>query len=459
MSGNMKGILAVLGCSLALFWPGALNFGFPGVMAPLWQEMFNVGRAAIGNTIFFMLAAVGIFMFLVGRWQERYGTRAMITLGIILCSFSVLMAAYASSVIMIYAWAFLTGLSSCFVYIPALTTVQRWYPQKKGLVSGLASMIFGLSAAIMSPLFAKMLVSLGYVSMCISITLLTLIIGLAGAYLARAPEAANFAAPGATATMATATVETETGTITTVAITTGVSTATAAQFSEERPLGADDSQGVDGPRDVDSNSDGNRLGMGQETSLTVGESLHTRSFWFLWITWALQGAAGIAMVTLSTAYGLSRGFTLESAIFILTAFNLTNGTGRLVSGILSDIIGRNRIMSIAFFGAGIAYFVFIWASSLAACVLLAAVVGFAFGTLFAVSAPLVADCFGLKHFGAIFGLAFAAYGFAAGLLGPTMSGYLLDITGDSFFPVFLYLGIFCVISALCIRNVLPAGRL
>lgn len=455
MSGNMKGILAVLGCSLALFWPGALNFGFPGVMAPLWQEMFNVGRAAIGNTIFFMLAAVGIFMFLVGRWQERYGTRAMITLGIILCSFSVLMAAYASSVIMIYAWAFLTGLSSCFVYIPALTTVQRWYPQKKGLVSGLASMIFGLSAAIMSPLFAKMLASLGYVSMCISIAVLTLVIGLAGAYLARAPDAADFAVPGATTTRATATRD-----IITVAITTGVSTATAAQFSEERSQGADDPQDADGNSDGNSgNGDGNRQGTGQETSLTVRESLHTRSFWFLWITWALQGAAGIAMVTLSTAYGLSRGFTLESAIFILTAFNLTNGTGRLVSGILSDIIGRNKIMSIAFFGAGIAYFVFIWASSLAACVLLAAVVGFAFGTLFAVSAPLVADCFGLKHFGAIFGLAFAAYGFAAGLLGPTLSGYLLDITGDNFFPVFIYLGIFCVISGLCIRHVLPAGRL
>lgn len=453
MSDDMKGVLAVLGCSLALFWPGALNFGFPGVMAPLWQEMFNVGRAAIGNTIFFMLAAVGIFMFLVGRWQERYGTRAMITLGIILCSFSVLIAAYASSVIMIYAWAFLTGLSSCFVYIPALTTVQRWYPQKKGLVSGLASMIFGLSAAIMSPLFAKMLVSLGYISMCISIAVLTLIIGLAGAYLARAPEAADFAAPGATATMATVTRD-----ITTVAIATGVSTATAAQSSAERPQNADDPQGADGHRDADSNSDGNRLGMGQETSLTVRESLHTQSFWFLWITWALQGAAGIAMVTLSTAYGLSRGFTLESAIFILTAFNLTNGTGRLVSGVLSDIIGRNRIMSIAFFGAGIAYFVFIWASSLATCVILAAMVGFAFGTLFAVSAPLVADCFGLKHFGAIFGLAFAAYGFAAGLLGPTLSGYLLDITGDNFFPVFVYLGIFCIISGFCIRNVLPAVR-
>ena len=71
VSGNMKAILAVLGSSVAIFWPGALTFGFPGVMAQVWQDMFHVGRGATGITIFFMLAAVGVFMFLVGRWQEH----------------------------------------------------------------------------------------------------------------------------------------------------------------------------------------------------------------------------------------------------------------------------------------------------------------------------------------------------------------------------------------------------
>jgi len=161
------------------------------------------------------------------------------------------------------------------------------------------------------------------------------------------------------------------------------------------------------------------------------------------------------MTLLSTAYGLSKGFAMESAILILTAFNLTNGMGRLVSGYFSDKIGRNRIMSMTFLAAGIAYFILPWADGLAACAFLAATVGFAFGTLFSVSAPLVADCFGLKHFGAIFGLSFAAYGFIAGPLGPALSGYLLDVTGDNFFLVFLYLGIFFFISSFCVRFVVP----
>jgi hypothetical protein len=50
-------------------------------------------------------------------------------------------------------------------------------------------MIFGLSAAIMSPLFGKLLISLGYISMNLSIAILTLVTGFAGAYLALAPGA------------------------------------------------------------------------------------------------------------------------------------------------------------------------------------------------------------------------------------------------------------------------------
>jgi OFA family oxalate/formate antiporter-like MFS transporter len=399
----MKGVLCVLGCCVAIFWPGALTFGFPGVMAPIWQEMFHVGRASTGIAIFFMLAAVGIFMFLVGRWQERHGTRKMITLGVILTACSSVIVANAASIYTVYAWAFLNGLASCFVYIPALTLVQLWYPEKKGLASGIVSMVFGLSAAIMSPLFGRMLTSMGYHSMNLSIAILTLFVGLVGAYFAREPQEGM-----------------------------------KAYFKESSP------------------SLNQRADKKDHTkSLTVQESLHTRSFWFLWITWTLAGAAGVSMTVLSTGYGLSKGFPLESAIIILIAFNLTNGIGRLISGILSDKVGRNQIMSLTFFVAGLAYFALPKAGSLAACAFLAAVVGLAFGTLFSVSAPLVVDCFGIQHFGAIFGLTFAAYGFIAGPIGPTLSGYLLDITDDNFSIVFLYLGIFFILSGLCIRLVLP----
>jgi OFA family oxalate/formate antiporter-like MFS transporter len=399
LSKSKSGATVIFGCCVAIFWPGALTFGFPGAMAPLWQDMFHVGRAATGLAILFMLMAVGIFMFLVGRWQERYGIRRMVMLGILLTGCSSLIAAYASSIYMIYAWAFLNGLASCFVYVPSLTLAQWWYPHKRGLVSGLVSMLFGLSAAMMSPFFAKMLASFGYISMNLIIAQLTIFTGLFGAYFARAPA--------------------------------GMANGSLLPLEK-----------------MNANPKVAR-------SLTVSESLHTRSFWLLWITWTLAGAAGVSMTIIATGYGLFLGFPMQSAILILTAFNLTNGISRLISGVLSDRFGRNQVMSLAFLASGLAYFALPWAGGLAECAILASVVGFSFGTLFSVSAPLVADCFGLKHFGAIFGLTFAAYGFVAGPLGPSFSGYLLDATGDNFLLVFIYLGLLCLLSSFCIRFVVP----
>jgi MFS transporter, OFA family, oxalate/formate antiporter len=409
LPADKNALLAVLGTCIAVFWPGALTFGFPGVMAPVWQEMFHVGRAATGLTIFFMLAAVGAFMFLVGRWQERWGLRRMMVIGIILTAFASLVVSQASSIYAVYAWAFLNGVASSFVYVPALTLVQWCYPLKRGLVAGTVSMVFGLAAAIMSPLFAKMLSAFGYQSMNLNIALLTLSIGLAGAYFARAPQAWESAA----------------------------SARRAGEGATAKPTAKI---------------------ITSAKSFSVKESLHTRSFWLLWITWTFAGAAGVSMTVLATGYGLFLGFSLPSSILILTAFNLTNGMSRLISGILSDRFGRNQVMSLAFLAAGVAYFALPWTGGLWACALLASVVGFSFGTLFSVSAPLVADCFGLGHFGAIFGLTFAAYGFVAGPLGPTLSGYVLDVTGDNFFLVFLYLGIFCLLAGLCILLVVPPQK-
>jgi OFA family oxalate/formate antiporter-like MFS transporter len=112
-------------------------------------------------------------------------------------------------------------------------------------------------------------------------------------------------------------------------------------------------------------------------------------------------------------------------------------------------------MAISFSCAGIAYLamphlagLWLWAS-------LAAVIGFAFGTLFAVSGPLAGDCFGMEHFGAIFGLVFTAYGFVAGPLGPWLSGHILDVTRGNYTMVFSLLGLMYLVAAGLILLVQP----
>ncbi|MGD2272301.1 MAG: MFS transporter [Desulfobacterales bacterium] len=387
-------LVAVLASCIAIFLPGALVFGFPGVMAAHWQQIFGVGRAAVGQTLFFVLAAVGIFMFVTGRLQEKIGPAWTMALGAILYGSVTMMVGHASGINWVYLWAFLTGASSAFIYLPTLTVVQRWYPHRRGLVSGLVSMFFGLSGAVMAPVFSRLFQRIGYTALTYTVGIVFLTVGLATAVFIRLPRAAS--------------------------------------DNNQHP-GTDPAH----------------------LSLTLGQSLRTRSFWLLWFIYAFVGAAGIAMVTLATSFGLSQGLTMSQAVLLLVAFNITNGASRLVSGFFSDVIGRETIMSTTFLLAGGAYFLLPQVNGIIIWSVLTAVIGFAFGTLFAVSAPLVGDCFGMDHFATIFGLVFTAYGFVSGALGPWLGGYLLDLTQGNFTLVFAYLGALMIVSSIMIWVTTP----
>jgi len=403
MMMQKRAILAVVGAAAAVFWPGALVFGFPGVMAAYWQEIFQVSSAATGNIMFFILAGAGSFMYVAGRWQEKVGARLMITLGIVICSLNLLLAAYAGSMAAIYLWAFIHGLSSCLVYAPAVTIAQRWFPGRRGLVTGIVNFCFGMSAAIMAPVFFFMLNNMGYLTMNLTLAVVILVVGISASFLTEMPGRLE----------------------------------SAKTVVQDRPL--------------DKNNRGE--GVSPAPSLTVRESLRTKNFWLLWFTWALQGSAGIAMVTLSVAFGTAQGLNPAAAVLILTAFNLAGGFSRLLSGYLSDYIGKTGIMGVTFLAAGIAYFLLPHTSAMALILFFAGVIGFAFGTLLTASIPLISDCFGLKHFGAIYGLVFTAYGFISGLLGSSLSGYLLDLSGGNYIMVFSYLGFLACASAVLIRLV------
>jgi OFA family oxalate/formate antiporter-like MFS transporter len=334
-------------------------------------------------------------MFVTGRLQEKIDPAWVMALGALIYGPSTAAVGHAVSIHWVYLWAFLTGASSAFIYLPALTVVQRWYPQRRGLVSGLVSMFFGLSGAVMAPIFSRIFQLFGYTSLTYVVGTVFLIIGLATSVFIRLPQAA----PESNRQVAAAVPAT--------------------------------------------------------LSLNLGQSLRTRSFWLLWFTYAFVGAAGIAMVTLSTSFGLTHGLSMSQAVLLLMAFNITNGSSRLVSGFLSDVAGRKTVMITTFLLAGGAYYLFPHVSGIIIWSVLAAVIGFAFGTLFAVSAPLVSDCFGMEHFGSIFGAVFTAFGFLSGALGPWLGGYLLDLTQGNFTLVFGYLGSLMISSSVMIWITTP----
>jgi OFA family oxalate/formate antiporter-like MFS transporter len=388
------GVQAVVGGATAVIWPGSLVFGFVGVMGTQWARMLDAGPGAIGACLFFILAGAGLMMFLVGKLQVRLGIRRMIVFGILLSALSMLLVVWpVRSLWQVYGWAFGVGLASSFIYLPSLTTVQMWHPARRGITSGLVNTMFGGSSAVTVPLLVLGLETWGYLATNLIMTGCVLVGGLLAALWCTPPDEGDVAPVTDTA-------------------------APAALPGE---------------------------------SLTASQALRTPAFWFLWLTWAMMGAAGVAMISLAAPLGRSLTGQAATVMVILTGFNLTNGLSRFLTGYLSDLIGRRLVMTLAFTAAGVAYLILPHISSLGLAAFLAATVGFGFGTMFAVSAPLASDVFGLRHFGAIFGLVFTAYGFLAGVMGPWLSGRLLAAGGtgttSNLVLVCTYLGVFCLVGA------------
>jgi len=383
-------IWVVVGAAAAIFFPGSLVFGLPGLMSPLWGQSLGVSAGALSYVMFFLLAALGIFMFVVGKWTDRLGAKSLIMIGTVLAALAAALTGVVTNVWMIYGWAFLIGTATCFIYSPGIGIVQKCFPHIKGTVSGIVNLTFGISSALLVPLYRLWLDTLGHVTLGIAISATTLIIGLVAAQLIAEPRpAAGSRAPLATANNA----------------------------------------------------------VNLSITMTPAEAVRTKNFWLLWVVWSLMGAAGITMVTQSVRYGLYLGLGLAGASSILAAFNLTNGLSRIISGAVSDLIGRKLTLAFSFVAAGLAYLLLAQSTSLGLILVLAAIIGFGYGTLFACSAPLIAECFGLKHFGVIFGLVFTSFGFVSGLLGPVATGLILQATQNSYAAAYSFLGLLCLVSA------------
>lgn len=398
-----KGWLAVIACALATFNSGALFFGYPGLMTPYWRELLQVDAGATGFIMTFACLGVGCLTLVSGSLHPKIGTRRSFLIGTVVLFVCMMVANQIDNIVLVYIWAFLNGAGTGFIYGPSLTTVQHWFPQRRGLATGIVNLFFGTSAAVMSPVYTLLQNNLGYKNMNYIVLAMIVIINLAALLFAELPD--------------------------------------RTKLSEEEKK---DRQEILDKMRLQADTKGPTLAT---KDYTVKEALKSRSFWAVWFAWVFVGAAGISMVSQGGNFATS--IALPSVV-VITAFNLTNGIGRIVAGTLSDFIGRNATGCVAFVLGALGYVLIPFCRNPILVAVLAAFVGFAFGTLFAISAPLVSDLFGLKHYSTIFSLVFVAYGFISGIVGPALVGQLLKWTGERYTVVFPLLAVFCLVGALCI---------
>lgn len=184
------------------------------------------------------------------------------------------------------------------------------------------------------------------------------------------------------------------------------------------------------------------------------EMLKTPQFYLLSITFVFGASAGLMSIGLMKLFPMTaliaNGIDAAQASAIAgTAmaifFSLANGIGRIAWGAISDKLGRKNSIITMLLTQGIFVIAFQWMAQTPALLYLGAtLIGFNFGGNFALFPTMTADTWGTRYVGQNYGWVFLAYGFG-GILGPIMGGYLGDMGN---FPLaFTICGILCLIGA------------
>ncbi|MCX7732638.1 MAG: OFA family MFS transporter [candidate division WOR-3 bacterium] len=343
--------------------------------------------------IFFALATV-----IGGRLQDRFGPRIVAIIGGILLALGMILASFASSIAMlVIAYGIISGIGIGFAYVCPISAGVKWFPDKRGLITGLAVAGFGAGALIVGPLARAMIDSIGPFATFRYLGVVYLILVLIGALILRNPPAGY------------------------------------------RPEGWNPPQPA--------------AGVSIRTDYTAGQMLATVQFWLIWLTYFAGCAAGLMIIgqTSPIAQELG-GFSKETAALGVSVLAIFNALGRIFWGRISDSLGRTRALFLMFLINAVAILGYFLIPSLPFIFWIGiALVGSSFGGYLAIYPAVTADFYGTKNSGINYGLVFTAYG-VGGLLSNIFAPRIKEITGN-YNVAFLITALLCIAAGIVIITV------
>ena len=331
-------------------------------------------------------------MILGGRCQDKFGPRLTASIGglLVAAGFAVI-STTSNYIVWVLGFGVLAGTGIGFAYSSATPPALKWFPPSKtGLIAGLVVAGFGLAPVYLAPASDLLLRNFGLLKsmMIFGIAFAVIVFGLA--QLLMNPPA-GYAAAAATATP-------------------GAQHTAALELS---------------PREI----------------------LRTPSFWLLWVLYFIGAGAGLMVI--SSISGMAKKTMGESAFIAVAVMAVGNAAGRIVSGLLSDRIGRRWTLMLVLLIQAALMFLAIPVTSSAhgdkfIIVLLATFIGFNYGANLSLFPSLTKDFWGLKNFGMNYGCLFTAWGVGGFALSRLQQ--MLKASSGSFTSSFLTAGMLLLIG-------------
>ena len=326
-------------------------------------------------TVAFEIAilVLGFAAFAGGLWMRRTGPRRVAIVAAVLYGLGTALAGTSHSLPMLYlTYGVIAGAGLGLGYIVPVATLVRWFPDKRGLITGIAVAGFGAGALITAPIAQRLISSVGVSGtfMILGIAYFA-IITLAATVMKNPPE--GYAPRG---------------------------------FHPSSVRGS-------AARDF-----------------TLRQALGTWQWYGLWLTLFLNSTTGIAII--SQASPMAQEISHVSAVIaagLVGIISIANGSGRFLWAWFSDAIGRKSVFLAMLLLQAAAFLLLSHVSGFASLAVLAFMILLCYGGGFGTMPAFAADYFGTKDIGSIYGLMLTAWG-AAGVVGPTLIAYVRQATGE-----------------------------
>ena len=345
-----------------------------GVFFNSFQTEFAWSRTTISGAQSLAFFLEGLFAVVVGSLTDRFGPKLVIvTSGLILGLGYSLMSQVNTVWQLYFFYGVIVGMGTTSGNVTLLSTTTRWFIKRRGIMSGIVKVGTGAGIAIM-PLVASWLIpSYGWRNSYVILGIIS-IIGIVSfaQFLKRDPSQIGLKPYG--------TYEQETN----------------------------NSYVLD-------------------KSLSFQEAIHTRQFWMICSAYFVAWYIAINVTGHIIPHTLDLGVSIVRAAGVLSIIGGASILGRLVMGFTGDRVGIRRALAICFLILIIALSWLQFAKTLWALYLYAAIYGFSHGGFFALISPLVAELFGTRSHGTIFGMVLFISQIG-GTVGPVATGCIFDLT-------------------------------
>jgi OFA family oxalate/formate antiporter-like MFS transporter len=356
-------------------------------------------------TLAFTIAifTLGIAAFVGGLWMRKAGPRVVAMTGGALYGVGIILAGFSDHGLWVLylTYGFIGGAGLGLGYIVPIATLVKWFPDRRGFITGVAVAGFGAGALVTAPVATRLIAEVGVLKtfMFLGIAYLVLSVG-AGWFMVNPP-------------------------------------------ADYKPAGWN-------PTDAQNK--------GAARNYSLGEALRTWQWYGLWAMLFLNVTAGISIISQAApmAQEITKADAARAAAMV-GIISIANGAGRFVWAWLSDSIGRRSIFLIMFLLQSVLFFLMPRVASYGLFTLLAFVVLLCYGGGFGTMPAFAADYYGSRDVGSIYGLMLTAWGFGSAL-GPLLIANIRQSSGHYSEALLIIAGIMLVSAAIPLAVRPPTER-